>query len=151
MSALILRRYYHITLIGLIIIAGTSGFIFLMRPALEDFRLARNQEKETAGRLAAANTRLEQVHELAAQITRGTPAEIEKLKALFIVIPELAYLSTILESHGQSAHFLMTSLTVGTGARVLTQSAAMSEGPTKAATSLVIQAQFKGGGYPELK
>lgn len=158
MSALILRRYYHVTLILLIILVGSVGFIFLMRPALEDFRLARNQEKGMSDRLESVEMRLKQVHQLEGQVKSGAPSDIEKLKSMFISTPELAYVGTILQTHSQAAHFLMTALNVGTNDRtpvpdvgVQISDTTSPEELAKATTTVAIAAQFKGGGYPELK
>lgn len=143
MEASFLKRYSLATPLLLIIIVGVLGWTLILRPALKDFRLARQELRAAQEQAAKTQARLKELRGLQTQAQLGTPAEVEKLQALFVQPPELATLLQILEQNAKTARFVLVSLEVGQE-----RSARASSGPLQ---ELLVQVQLKGGGYQELK
>lgn len=137
-------RYFLIICAFLIIIFGSAGFAFVLRPSLEAFRIARNAVNETALQVKELDENLSKMQALTAQATLGSAAEIEKLKRIFIGSPELAYVLTSIPKYAEATRFLVTSLDVGASPAGRTP----ATGPLR---QIPIQVQLKGGGYRELK
>ena len=137
-------RYFLIIASLLIIIVGTVGFTLVLRPSLESFRIARTAAKDAAGQAQTVADMLTKMQARNTQAALGSPAEIEKLKALFIGSPELAYVLTSIPRYAEATRFLITALDVGSAS----SPRAEATGPLRV---IPIQAQLKGGGYNEFK
>ena len=79
-----------------------------------------------------------------AQANRGSPADMEKLAGFFVKPPEAAYLLNVIQGHARSARLSLTSFDVGID-RTTTRDSALP------LTTIPIQLQLQGAGYPEFK
>lgn len=137
-------HYFLLVTVLLIIVIGSVGFALVLRPSLEAFRLARNEANDAAVDAKGISETLAKMKVLIGQATLGSPAEIEKLKGIFIGSPELAYVLTSVPKYAEATRFLITSLDVGAAPAGRTPVV----GPLR---QIPITAQLKGGGYNELK
>lgn len=135
------NKYYLPIAVLLIVIAGTLGFTFILRPSIESFRVARLQVSDINDQYEAVYSRFETAQMLEEQLIAIAPREIEKLQSMFIDTPELAHLLGVIQKNAQATRFLLTALEVGGAKEEVT-------GPLK---DLAVQAQLEGGGYRELK
>ncbi|MDO8504999.1 MAG: hypothetical protein Q7S48_00235 [bacterium] len=145
MAKIMSGRYFLVVSVLLIIIAGSAGFAFVLRPSLEVFRIARDKAKETAVEVKNLEDALAKMQTLTTQATLGSSAEVEKLKGMFISSPELAFVLTSLPKYAAATRFLITSLAMDAS---VAPRAGLSAGPLR---QIPIQVQLKGGGYGELK
>ena len=129
-------------LIVLIIVCGTLGVLFLLRPSLEEFRVARADGVSAEHEYGDTMAHLEELKTLQTELTRVDASQMDKLQQLFLTPPEIAYLTTLLSNHAQAATFLLTSL------ELTASPSALVKGPLE---EVGIQLQLRGGGYRELK
>lgn len=141
MFKLLINKYYLPVAVLLIAIVGTLNLMFLLRPSLEAFRIARLQSSDANEQYESIISRLKATQLLNEQLNTIAPREITKLQSIFLNKPELAYLLEVMRKNAQATRFLLTALSI-----------AEVEEPTGGAVKEVaVQAQLEGGGYRELK
>lgn len=138
------QQHAIVALILLIIIVGTLGFMAVLRPAVDAFRLARAEAGRVEKEYVAVSRRLEQASAFVDQLNAASPAELKKLRGMFLMNPEPAYILNLISERAQLNRFLLTTLEVGGES----EGAQQKTGPLQ---EIGIQAQLKGGGYTELK
>lgn len=136
------QRYFTLILVLLIIIIGTLGFTFALRPSLNAYQTARAELNDFVRDYQNVENSLRKSQNLESELQRFSAGEIEKLDYFFVPAPEMAHLLAVVKSKAQAARFLLTALDAGQGA---------SERDGEPIEDVNVQLQLKGGGYDEFK
>jgi len=134
------EKHFIVLLVPTIVVLGTVGMMFFLVPGLEQFRVTRGEMVQAETQYQLVDAKRSALSQFQTSIASLPPAEVKKLSTIFLHSPELSYLLPLFESRAAAASFSLRSFDV----------ASTKEGQGSA-SSVTIQAHFKGGGYKEFK
>lgn len=142
LNAGFLNRHAFALIIGSAIAAGTLGLILFIFPAYNSFIRASGEVRSANAALQSVKARVERLEGIAAAFESVNPDETRKISEFFAAAPELATAVHALDTIARKSRWVLIAVDL------------VENGLNEAArgsNEIAIQAQFKGGGYPELR